>query len=248
MVPTAKRDGENLYIVMMKLRFLLLGCSLLLSSSLFSQVGSVNDYGLRVVSDPDEYATLVKGNPDLELINLRSILSRAVFDIRYATENNFTGKVVYAAPEAFLCKPAAQALLLAEEDLAEQGLGLKILDAFRPYQATIKFWKIVQNADYAADPRKGSRHNRGCAVDLTLISLANFTELQMPTEFDDFSHEAAADYADLPQIVIKNRLVLKTALEKYGFSQLSSEWWHFDFKGWNAYPVLDIPFDRLPTQ
>ena len=209
----------------------------------FSQVGQVNKYGLRVVSSPDEYAEIVKENPDRELVNLKTLLSKAVFDIRYATTNNFTGKVVYKSPEAFLSAPAASSLKKVENDLAKLGVALKVFDGYRPYQATLKFWEIVKDPNYAATPEKGSRHNRGCAVDVTLILLESQKELEMPTAFDDFTKKAGSGYMDLSQAVIENRDLLKKAMEKHGFKQLSSEWWHFDYKGYSAYPVLDIPFE-----
>lgn len=222
--------------------------ALCFSSLAVSQPGELNAYGLRVVNEAAKYRELVAQNPNMELVDLRTLLKNSIFDIRYASENNFTGKIVYPSAGAYLCKPAAEALILAEADLAGLGIGLKILDAYRPYQATIKFWEIVQNPDYVADPKLGSRHNRGCAVDVSLILLADSLELEMPTPFDDFTKKAASDFPDLSPQVLKNRLLLKTTLEKYGFSQLSSEWWHFDYKSWKAYPVLDIPFDLLPAQ
>jgi len=216
-----------------------------LSLSGYSQVGEVNEYGLIVVSSPSEYAKIVKQNPDRELVNLKTLLSRAVFDIRYATSNNFTGRVVYKSPEAFLCSPAAISLKKVEDELAKLGVGLKVFDAYRPYQATLKFWEIVKDPNYAAAPERGSRHNRGCAVDVTLILLDTKKELEMPTPFDDFTKKAGSAYMDLPQAAIENRALLKRAMEKYGFKQLSSEWWHFDYQGYSAYPVLDIPFESF---
>lgn len=211
-------------------------------------IGQVNEYGLLVVESPEDYKQLISKNPNQELVNLRTKIPDADFDIRYATADNFTGQVVYPAPEAYLCKPAADSLRKVQVYLAEKGLGLKILDAYRPYQATIRFFEIVQNPDFAASPKTGSRHNRGCAVDVSLIRLEDRAELQMPTEFDNFSARAASDFMDLPEQAIINRRVLKEAMETFGFLQLSSEWWHFDFSGWEDYAVLDISFEALPAQ
>ena len=199
------------------------------------------------MSSPEEYAQIVAKNSYRELVNLKVLLNHAVFDIRYATTNNFTGKVVYKSPEAFLCAPAAESLEKVEIDLAKLGVGLKIFDAYRPYQATLKFWEIVKDPNYAAAPETGSRHNRGCAVDVALIFIDSQNELEMPTPFDDFSKRAGSDYMDLSQAAIENRALLKKSMEKYGFKQLSSEWWHFDYQGYSAYPVLDIPFEKLPA-
>jgi len=211
-----------------------------------SESGQVNEYGLLVVSSPKAYTKLIKKNPDQELVNLKPLLTNAQFDIRYATSNNFTGEVVYESPGAYLCKPAADSLQKVLEYLSESELGLKVFDAYRPYQATLKFWEIVKNPAYAAAPETGSRHNRGCAIDVTLFRLSDSMELDMPTAFDDFSVKASSDYMDIPEKTIKNRLALKTAMESFGFHQLSSEWWHFDFTGWENYAVLDIPFEDLP--
>ncbi len=228
-------------------RIIILGLVIIAFASCQS-AGQVNEYGLRVVSSPEEYSRLIEKNPDRKLVNLKGLLETSVFDIRYATTNNFTGKIVYKSPEAFLCAPAASSLKEVENYLKDFGVGLKILDAYRPYEATLKFWEIVRNPDYAAAPETGSRHNRGCAVDLTLILLKDKTELEMPTQFDDFSERAGSAYMDLPQAAIENRALLKRAMEKFGFKQLTSEWWHFDYAGYSAYPVLDIPFDKLPAK
>lgn len=228
---------------MRKVLSFLIITSFCLSAS--SQVGQVNEYGLRVISSPQEYAKIVKQNPDRELVNLKTLLTYAIFDIRYATTNNFTGKVVYKSPEAFLCAPAAASLKKVEDDLAKLGVGLKVFDAYRPYQATLKFWEIVKDSNYAAAPETGSRHNRGCAVDVTLFLIDSKKELEMPTPFDDFTKKAGSNYMNLPQATIENRALLKKAMEKHGFKQLSSEWWHFDYKGYSAYPVLDIPFENF---
>ncbi|MCK5821461.1 MAG: M15 family metallopeptidase [Bacteroidales bacterium] len=213
-----------------------------------SETQQVNEYGLIVISSPEAYAKLVKKNPDQELVNLRPFLLNTQFDIRYATSNNFTGEVVYESSGAYLCKAAADSLHKVVDYLFGRDLGLKIFDAYRPYQATLKFWEIVKDPAYAAAPETGSRHNRGCAIDVTLITLADSIELDMPTAFDDFTVKAASDYMEIPDHIIKNRLALKTAMELFGFSQLSSEWWHFDFTGWENYPVLDISFEDLPVQ
>ena len=228
------RSGVWWYILL--LSFFLTGCS---------GIGQVNEHGLLVVDEVADYQQLVKKIPNQELVNLKKLLPKADFDIRYATANNFTGEVVYTAPEAFLCKPAADSLVQVQHFLATQGLSLKILDAYRPYQATIKFFEIVQNPDYAASPTTGSRHNRGCAVDVSLVYLANGQELQMPTEFDNFTEKAGATFMDLPEEAIQNRMTLTKAMEKFGFKQIPSEWWHFDFSGWEDYAVLDIPFEKL---
>jgi D-alanyl-D-alanine dipeptidase len=119
------------------------------------------------------------------------------------------------------------------------GLGLKVWDGFRPMAAQWKFWELVPDERYVSDPRKGGRHTRGTAVDLTLITKEG-QELLMPSEFDDFSEKAHRDYKEAPLEAIWNRELLREVMESHGFEGLPSEWWHFDLKGWKDYPPLDL--------
>ncbi len=184
-----------------------------------------------------------------ELVELIKINKTLVLDVRYATLNNFTGKKVYPSGRCFLQRPAALALNKVQRELKKHGLGLKIWDAYRPLSVQKIFWEIYPNDNYVADPAKGSRHNRGCAVDVTLIDLKTGKELEMPSCFDDFSEKAGRDYEKMDSEARKNCKLLETAMEKYGFKGLSSEWWHFDFVGvgievgkeaWKQYPVTDV--------
>ena len=182
-----------------------------------------------------------------ELVDVASIIPDVKLDIRYATTNNFTSKQVYptiAAQHCFLQKPAAIALAQVQKELAQHGLGLKIFDAYRPHRVQFIFWDLVPDERYVADPKKGSRHNRGCAVDLTLVKFDG-TELAMPTEFDDFTEKALATYTGQNKEIAANLALLQNVMTKYGFNVFSTEWWHFDYKGWEKYPVLDISFEEL---
>src|SRR5690606_6338301 len=132
-----------------------------------------------------------------------------------------------------------------QEDLAKRGFGLRVFDGYRPYAVTEKMWERYRNPDYVADPKFGSRHNRGCAVDVTLVSLATGKAVAMPTGYDEFSEKAAADFADLPEEIIENRTLLVATMSRHGFEVLSSEWWHFDFRGWEKFELMDIPLDEL---
>jgi zinc D-Ala-D-Ala dipeptidase len=178
---------------------------------------------------------LIKGDPTLRL------------DLRYATTNNFTGRTLYKSARAFLVEEAALALRRVQKAAAAENLGLVIFDAYRPWRVTKQLWDATVPAkrDYVANPRKGSRHNRGCAVDLTVCDLATGTQLPMPSGFDDFSPRAHRDYAGGTPAETANRANLERLMTAQGFDGMSNEWWHFDFANWDRYPVLDIPFEKL---
>lgn len=198
-----------------------------------------------VVSSIDEYLLSVSENPDMELVDLEQSLEGIVLDIRYATSNNFTGETIYTLPKAFLRKPVSDALRNVVQTLSLHNLGLKIYDAYRPYSATVKFYEVYPDTDFVADPRYGSRHNRGCAVDVTLIDLTTKQELLMPSDFDDFSEKAHPEYMDLPEEAIANRTLLFRVMQQHGFNHYPTEWWHFDFTGWDQYPLMDLSFEEL---
>jgi D-alanyl-D-alanine dipeptidase len=208
--------------------------------SIFSQ----NKYGLKATT-LEEYRRSIKSNPDNELVDLERTIPGIVMDIRYATDNNFTGERIYTFAKAYARKPVAEALKKIQAELKTKGLGVKIFDAYRPYRATVKFYEVYRDTTYVASPYRGSRHNRGCALDLTLIDLDSGEELKMPTGYDSFTKAAwpSTPISD-PQIK-KNRQTLINAMQKHGFRVNSSEWWHFDFIGWKKYDVLDIEFEEL---
>lgn len=187
-------------------------------------------------SDPNRLVELVKLDPTIRL------------DMRYATANNFTGRVLYDEARAFLTAAAAQAVVRASAAARAEGFGLTIYDAYRPWRVTKQLWDatpVGPKKDYVANPKRGSKHNRGCAVDLTLHDLKTGGLVEMPTEFDDFSEKAHRDYAGVSATAIANRARLQRYLEAEGFVGLSNEWWHFDYTGWEKYPVMDVPFDQL---
>ena len=187
-------------------------------------------------SDPKRLVELVKLDPSIRL------------DMRYATTNNFTGRVLYSEARAFLTVAVAQAVVRASAKARADGFGLTIYDAYRPWRVTKQLWDatpVGPKKDYVANPKRGSKHNRGCAVDLTLHDLRTGLLVEMPTEFDDFSEKAHRDYAGASTVAISNRARLQRYLEAEGFVGLSNEWWHFDFTGWENYPVLDVPFNQI---
>ncbi len=169
-------------------------------------------------------------------------------DLRYATANNFTGKVVYPpSARCYLRGPVARRLQAVQQALRAQGLSLKVYDCYRPLSVQRHFFSLVPDERYVANPQKGSRHNRGAAVDLTLTDAAG-VELKMPTAFDDFSERAHRSYQDLPPEAIQNRARLEAAMTAQGFVPMPTEWWHFDDTQAKSYRLADISFEALlPT-
>jgi D-alanyl-D-alanine dipeptidase len=179
-----------------------------------------------------------------DLVNVWKLDTTITLDIRYATTNNFTGKQVYDEAKFFLRNEPAMKILEVQKELKALGLGLKIYDGYRPLSVQKKFWELVPDERYVADPKKGSRHNRGAAVDLTMVD-KNGNEIPMPTPYDDFTEKASRNYMDLSSQIIINRKFLEDLMSKYGFIGLPTEWWHFDFNGWEKYDVLDVDFKSL---
>ncbi len=207
-----------------------------------------NPYNLPVVQTVDEYKRQLFGNPEFEMIDLETAIPSVNLDIRYATANNFTKEIIYTLPKAFARKPVAEALSKVQDSLKCYHLGLKIYDAYRPYSATLKFYEVYPDTAFVANPRKGSRHNRGCAIDLTLVELPSGKEIPMPSGFDNFSEKAYPNYPNLPDTILKNRAFLFGLMKHFGFNHISSEWWHFDYIGWKDYPLMDLSFEELASR
>ncbi|MEZ4947335.1 MAG: M15 family metallopeptidase [Cyclobacteriaceae bacterium] len=201
-------------------------------------------YGL-TPTNVQQYQEQVQKNPEMELVDLEKAIPGLELDIRYATTNNFTGEVIYNLAKAYARKPVAEALALVQADLKKQGLELKIHDGYRPYSATVKFYEVYGDTTFVASPYQGSRHNRGCAIDLTVINSETKQELNMPTPYDSFQEEAFPDFPLEDQEAVANREMLIAAMEKRGFKVYDSEWWHFDFVGWEKFDVMDIDFEEL---
>jgi D-alanyl-D-alanine dipeptidase len=161
-------------------------------------------------------------------------------DIRYATDNNFTGKAVYPCSRCLLRKEVAEKLVRVNKDLRERGFGLKVYDCYRPLAVQKKFWEIMPDERYVANPAKGSRHNRGSAVDVGLTDLQG-RDMAMPSGYDDFSERAHRDNTNIPESERKNSLILEEAMKKEGFIPYPTEWWHFDDAGWEKFPYADQP-------
>ena len=180
-----------------------------------------------------------------DLVELRKLDPTIKLDVRYATTNNFTHEKIYNLAKAYARKPVAESLKKAQADFSKLGVGIKIFDAYRPYKATVKFYEVYHDTTYVASPYRGSRHNRGCAIDMTIIDLKTGNELQMPTGFDSFKKEAWPTTPVKDPVIKKNRDMIISVMEKHGFKVNASEWWHFDFIGWKKYEVLDIDYEEL---
>jgi zinc D-Ala-D-Ala dipeptidase len=224
-------------------RYIVLSLLLIVCSSVNAQhykyIDSSKVMGLK------RYNQQIKARPETRLVEIKKYIPGVVLDIRYATTNNFTHHQMYKEAKAFARLPVVLALKDVEADLKTRGLGIKIYDAYRPYAITVKFYEVARDTNFVADPRKGSKHNRGCAIDMSLIDLKTGKELDMPTGFDSFSRKAGANYADLPKQEIANRELLKSMMSAHGFKVVPTEWWHYDFNGWSKYPLLDIPFSEI---
>jgi CubicO group peptidase (beta-lactamase class C family)/D-alanyl-D-alanine dipeptidase len=182
-----------------------------------------------------------------DLVELSKLDPAIKLDIRYATDNNFLGVPLYTTPRAFLQRPAAEALLRAHRALRADGYGLLIHDAYRPWHVTKMFWEATPEAsrNFVADPAKGSKHNRGAAVDLTLYDLATGSPVPMVGGYDEFSERSNPDYPGGTSLQRWHRDLLRRAMEEQGFTVNEYEWWHFDFKDWSAYPILNAPLESL---
>lgn len=198
---------------------------------------------IRAQEPPKETGTFRK--PDLvELVKLDRTIK---LDIRYATSNNFLGRPVYTEARAFLQRPAAEALVRANKVLRKNGYGLIIHDGYRPWSVTKIFWDATpeDKKQFVADPAQGSRHNRGCAVDLSLFDLKTGKEVVMPSSYDEMTERSHINYARGAAEATRLRDMLRVAMEAEGFAVYEPEWWHYDYKDWKEYPILNIPFSEI---
>ena len=182
-----------------------------------------------------------------ELVELTRLDPTIRLDIRYATAHNFMGRVLYPQARAFLQRPAAEALVQVQAELQPLGYGLLVFDGYRPWRITKQMWDSTppEKHEFVADPQKGSRHNRGCAVDLSLCDLATGRETAMPGAYDEMSPRSYAGYAGGTPAQREARDLLRRLMEAHGFTVLPAEWWHFDFRDWKSYRIQDRPFSRL---
>ena len=180
----------------------------------------------------------------IELVKLDDTIK---LDVRYATKNNFVGREIYKEAKAFLQSPAADAIVRIHQNLKKQNLGLVIFDGYRPLSATKLFWEVTpaDKKKFVANPKNGSRHNRGCAVDLGLFDLRTKENLEMPSGYDDFTERAAIDFAGGTEQQNKNRATLRKAMEADGFKVYAAEWWHYDYQNCPESRILDVQFSDI---
>jgi D-alanyl-D-alanine dipeptidase len=181
------------------------------------------------------------------MIELKQIDESIQIDLRYAADNNFIGRPVYEHARAVMQPPSAEAVVHVHRQLKEEGFGLIIFDAYRPWSVTKLFWDVLphEQRKFVANPAKGSKHNRGCAVDLSIYDLNSGKEVEMPSGFDEFTERASPDYKGCTGEQGKNRDKLRQLMESAGFIVNPNEWWHFDWTDWAEYPIYDIAFDAL---
>ena len=179
------------------------------------------------------------------LVDIRTVNRNISLDIRYATANNFLKQKMYPIAKCALRNSVAQKLALVQTDLEKIGLGLKVYDCYRPFSVTKQMWEVMPDPRYVANPARGSRHNRGAAVDLTLVDRTG-KELEMPTPYDDFTEKAHRNYQGGSAESRKNRQLLEDAMKKQGFIGITTEWWHFDSEDWEKFAILDISLSAIP--
>jgi D-alanyl-D-alanine dipeptidase len=182
-----------------------------------------------------------------DLVDLATLDPRIKLDIRYATSDNFLSTPVYSSARAFLQRPAAEALLRAHRELMKQGYGLLIFDAYRPWYVTKVFWDATppDKHEFVANPAEGSRHNRGCAVDLSLYDLKTGREIEMTGVYDEMSERSYPNYTGGTAEQRAHRELLRREMGKQGFTVYTTEWWHFDYKDWKQYAIQNVPFEQI---
>jgi D-alanyl-D-alanine dipeptidase len=198
------------------------------------------------VSSLKTYSTIIELQPAHRLVKLADYLSPLHKKVYYCTEENFTQSKLYdTSYSLYLAENAAKLLALVQDSLQKTGLDLLIFDGYRPYTVTKLMWKLVPDERYTANPAKGSGHNRGIAIDLTLIDMKSGMELEMPTGYDNFSDSAHHDFMKISPPAKQNRDLLKGVMEHFGFEIFPTEWWHYSLPDPRSYPLYDISFKEL---
>lgn len=184
---------------------------------------------------------------DSDLVELIKLDSTIRLDIRYATSNNFVGRPVYTEARAFLQRPAAEALVKVSKELKPMGYGLLIFDGYRPWSVTKLFWDITsdENKKFVANPKNGSRHNRGCAIDVSLYDINTGNKVPMTGDYDEMSERSYPDYKGGTPEQRKTRDLLRSVMESNGYKVYEYEWWHFDYQDWEKYPIQNIQFSEI---
>jgi D-alanyl-D-alanine dipeptidase len=180
-----------------------------------------------------------------QLVAIADLNKNIRIECMYATARNFTGKQIYSMPLCALLYPIASQLSLVQQALETAELGLLVWDAYRPLSAQHCLWNACPDSRYVAPPDQGGRHTRGTAVDVTLVHIATGAPLDMGTAFDDFTANAHYTAATVSAEARANRKTLRDAMIAHGFEPYDYEWWHFDYQGWQRYPVLSIELESI---
>ncbi len=231
-------------------KMVLLSLLIVISSSQCALTQEINtknkENKVSVISTLNDYKTSVKIDTLKRMVAISKYITPLFTEWKYATTDNFTNKILYRHPIAYARLKVVLALQKVQKQLASLGLSLTFFDAYRPWSVTKKMWEIVHDERYAANPAKGSNHNRGAAVDVSLVKIANGEPLPMPTEFDDFTEKAHHDFSDLSKEILENRRILKAVMEQNGFIALPTEWWHYSFpNAAQQFEVLNLNFKKL---
>ena len=176
---------------------------------------------------------------ETDFVNIEEVSDNFVLDMRYATSNNFLKEKVYSCAKCYVRKDVAQALIKVNNDLMKQGFKIKFFDCYRPHSVQKKMWKIFPNPGYVADPKGGSIHNKGAAIDITLVTLDG-AWVNMGTDFDHFGKEAHHAYTGHSKSILSNRKVLRETMQKHGFATIRTEWWHYNYKKGIRYKISDF--------
>lgn len=237
---------------------LLVSCGTLLHAGTFEPRQEISNgiFHLKPQRPVEELrAEALRANPPAEtgqfrkpdLLELVKLDPGIKLDIRYATNENFLSTPMYSQARAFLQRPAAEALVRANQRLHAEGYGVVIHDAYRPWYVTKMFWDATPDDKkiFVADPATGSKHNRGCAVDLSMYDLKTGREVSMPSVYDEMTPRAFADYPGGTTDERQHRATLRSAMEAEGFAVYPNEWWHFDYKDWKEYPIMNVRFEDV---
>lgn len=245
---TFSKTGAMIYKILYHRYILLATMSIFFPGSVVqAQNVPINHYGIGVVQDFKQYHELAMQDSLQQMKELQAFIPGITYDLRYATVNNFMHRRMYPphTKHTFLRLPAAGALKKVQGELNKKGYALKIFDAYRPYSVTEKFWELVKDERYVANPAKGSGHNRGLSVDCTIIDAATGRELDMGTGFDNFTDSAHHSFVQLPRDVLEHRSLLKGIMQQNGFTPMETEWWHYSWPNDHHYEVLDLSFKDL---
>lgn len=230
-------------------QFILIFSIFISINTCFSQSNKLltDEFKFKEINNIDDLKSLSALDSNKKMIDIGEKIKGVVLDLRYATTNNFMHRKMY--PEntcfSFLRLPVLSALAQVQNSLKKKGLGIKIFDAYRPFEVTKQFWELVHDEKYVANPAKGSGHNRGTSVDLTLIILPTKVELNMGTNFDNFSDSAHHSFYNFGEKILNNRKLLKETMEHFGFTALETEWWHYSWNDAEKFEVLNISFQEL---